>query len=244
MKQSTGLICLTAIALAMPAIAEETRELDAHEHGHGALNIAIEGDQLAIELEVPGFDIVGFEYEAESDADVAAIKTALDTLAEPLKLFGLPEGAGCVLTSFEAELHSDEDDHDEHDHEDEHDEEHAEGKDDDHDHDHGEEHDEAHDEEHDEEHGEEGHDDDHKDEHDHDHDEEHADEEAGETHSEFHGEYLFTCDSIDKVTSIDLTYFTVFPNAEELEVQVVSPSGAALLEATPEDAILDLTKAN
>ena len=48
------------------AIAEETRrELDAHQHGHGSLTIAIEGGQVQMALEVPGADIVGFEHAAE-----------------------------------------------------------------------------------------------------------------------------------------------------------------------------------
>ena len=34
------------------------RELDAHQHGHGVVNIAIEDQTLWIELEAPGADIV------------------------------------------------------------------------------------------------------------------------------------------------------------------------------------------
>lgn len=105
--------CATLLALT-PALAEETRELDAHEHGHGALNIAIEGAQIQVELEVPGFDIVGFEYEAETDADKAKITAALDTLGDPTTVLALPKGAGCEVIEAKAELHG-EDDHDDHD---------------------------------------------------------------------------------------------------------------------------------
>ncbi len=232
MMMKRVLLCSAAVSLAWPALAEDSRELSAHEHGSGALNIAIEGDQLAMELEVPGFDIVGFEYEATTDADKAAIEAAMETLGDPLALFVLPEAAGCAVTEASVELHGDEE-HDEHDHE-----EHAEGEDHDHeehaegeDHDH-EEHAEGEDHDH-EEHAEgEAHDD-------HDH-EEHAEEAS---HSEFHAEYLMTCNDMAALNRIELSYFATFENAEELEVQLVTEKGAALMEATPEEPVLDLSDA-
>ena len=41
--------------------AEETRQVDKHEHGVGELNIATEGDVIEFEFMIPGADIVGFE---------------------------------------------------------------------------------------------------------------------------------------------------------------------------------------
>ncbi|PIB26871.1 hypothetical protein BFP76_10385 [Amylibacter kogurei] len=134
-----------AVATA-PAYAEEKRQMDAHEHGVGQLNIAIEASQIAMELHAPGADIVGFEYVAESEKDRAMVETALATLSNPLDLFQFPAGAGCSVVEASSELESEE-----HAHDDEH------GEHDDHDEDH------AHD-DHDEEHA-------HEDEHDH---EEHA----------------------------------------------------------------------
>ncbi|MDB9707907.1 DUF2796 domain-containing protein, partial [Planktotalea frisia] len=82
---------LTAVALltALPVFAEDSRQLDAHEHGVGALNIAIDGTSVAMEFHAPGADIVGFEYSAKSDADLAAIETAIAALNAPLDLFVL-----------------------------------------------------------------------------------------------------------------------------------------------------------
>jgi hypothetical protein len=115
-------LAATAIAAA-PAIAEETRHLDAHEHGVGQLDIAFDGQQIAMELHAPGADIVGFEYMAESKEDRAAVDAAVATLAKPLDLFVLPDTAGCSVVQASAALES-EDGHD--DHEDEHaEEEHA-----------------------------------------------------------------------------------------------------------------------
>ncbi len=106
-------LAASAIAAA-PAIAEETRHLDAHEHGVGQLDIAFDGQQIAMELHAPGADIVGFEYMAESKEDRAAVDAAVATLAKPLDLFVLPDTAGCSVVQASAALES-EDGHDDHD---------------------------------------------------------------------------------------------------------------------------------
>ena len=158
------------------ALAEDQRQLDAHEHGVGQLNIAIEGNELVMELTAPGADIVGFEHAAESDADKQAVAAALELLEQPLSLLGLPEAAGCTVThahaALESDAHEEHDEHDEHHHDKKH-EEHAE---------HDEHHEDHEHEEHDE----------HAEHDEHHHDEKH--EEHGEaTHSEFHAEYALTC---------------------------------------------------
>jgi hypothetical protein len=183
--------------LASPAFADETRQLDAHEHGVGELNIAFDGNTVAMELHAPGADIVGFEYAAQSSEDRAAIEAAVATLARPLDLFVLPEAAQCTITQASAELESEHahDDHGDH-------EEHAEG--------------EAHD--------------------DHEH-EEHADK-AG--HTEFHAEYLLTCADPGAISGIAFAYFDTFENARELEVQIVTASGAQAFGVERDEPTLDL----
>ncbi|MEM7669021.1 MAG: DUF2796 domain-containing protein [Pseudomonadota bacterium] len=84
--------------------AQETRDLGAHEHGHSSLNIAIEGTQIAMELEAPGADIVGFEHEAKTAEDRAKLDAAIAGLSKPLSLFVLPSAAGCTVTSSSAGL--------------------------------------------------------------------------------------------------------------------------------------------
>lgn len=110
------------------AVAEESRGLGAHEHGSGTLNIAIEDDSIAMELEAPGADIVGFEYAARSATDRATVDSAISDLARPLDLFVLPAAAGCtVIEARIALIGEDEHDHAEADHHDhEEDEHHAE----------------------------------------------------------------------------------------------------------------------
>lgn len=205
--------CLLATTALSAAADEKHRDLDAHEHGVGQLNIAIEANQIAIELEAPGADIVGFEHAAESDGDKARIKEALATLGAPMKLFTLPEKAGCKLAKAEVELHSEgEEEHDKHD-----DDDHAEKMNDDHDHD--------------------GHAEKKDDDHDHD---EHEHDEGG-THSEFQATYTLACADTSAIAAIDLPYFSKFPNAKELEVQLVSEKGANKFEVERDAPRLDLS---
>jgi hypothetical protein len=202
---------IAGIALsATPSLAEETTQLDAHEHGVGQLNIAFDENKIAMELHAPGADIVGFEYGAKSDADLAAIDAALQTLSDPLGLFLIPEAASCIVITAHAKLESEDSDHDDHD---------EEGHDD-------------HDEEGHDDHDEEGHDD---------HDEEgHDDHDKAPGHTEFHAEYLLECANLTEISAITFSYFEIFPNALELEVQVISDKGATAFEIERDVAKLDL----
>jgi len=106
MKTLTSIIFFI---IASPVFSEDARQLNAHEHGIGALNIAIEAPLVVMEFHAPGADIVGFEYAAKSDADLAAISAALKTLEAPLDLFVLPRAARCAVQAVQVELKSDAD---------------------------------------------------------------------------------------------------------------------------------------
>jgi hypothetical protein len=99
-------ITILGLALAvLPAAAEEEhRELGAHEHGHGTLDIAIEKTRVTMELETPGMDIVGFEHEAESKEQKAAVEKAVAQLADALSLFKMPASAGCKVAEAKVEI--------------------------------------------------------------------------------------------------------------------------------------------
>jgi Protein of unknown function (DUF2796) len=123
---------LAAVAMTASLRAEEEhRELGPHVHGHGTLDIAVENQRVAMELEVPGMDIVGFEHEASTDAQKAVLEKAKAELAKPLTLFKLPASAGCKVQEAKVALEAE----DEHEHEEHHDakEEHDEHADADHD---------------------------------------------------------------------------------------------------------------
>lgn len=83
---------------------EDRRELGPHVHGYGTLAIAFEANNVQMELAAPGMDIVGFEHEAETAEQKSAVETALADLKEPLKLFALPDSAGCAVTSADVKV--------------------------------------------------------------------------------------------------------------------------------------------
>jgi hypothetical protein len=103
-------VCLAA---AGAGYAQE-RQLGAHEHGRGTLDIALEGSRLSMELEAPGADIVGFEHAANTEKQKAALAAAEKQLAAAGTLFQLPPAAGCVLKEAKVAVEA-EGDHD-HDH--------------------------------------------------------------------------------------------------------------------------------
>lgn len=97
-----------ALGATVATAQEERRELGAHEHGHAALNIAVEGKRVAMEFRAPGMDVVGFEHEAATDADKAAVRRAEAALKDPLALFVLPSAAGCKVVTAKVGLEAEE----------------------------------------------------------------------------------------------------------------------------------------
>lgn len=128
MRRPILLAAAILVLTAFQASAESKRQMAAHQHGHGTLNLAVEGQTLQMELEVPSTDIVGFEHAARSAGDQAKVKAADKKLSEPLMLFALPAAAGCKITSssvmVEGEKGNKESGHDAHRHS--HDEKHQE----------------------------------------------------------------------------------------------------------------------
>jgi hypothetical protein len=98
----------SAAAVSLPALAH--REAGAHKHGRGTLNIAVEGNKVTMELEVPGVDIVGFEHVAKSRRDKQAVEKAKAQLQAPLALFKLPAAADCRVAEAKVAFGADEDD--------------------------------------------------------------------------------------------------------------------------------------
>lgn len=121
------LVPLMLVLVHSAAAAQQSRELNAHEHGHSNVNIAFGDTEVAIELEAPGADIVGFEYEAETPEDRARIEDVIAELSRPLALFVMPEAARCTLVEASTHLvsgdrtgaHDHGEDHAGHEHDDE-----------------------------------------------------------------------------------------------------------------------------
>jgi hypothetical protein len=96
-----GILCGAAGSTALAA----ERQHDAHQHGIGQLNIAVEAGTVRIELSAPGADIVGFEHMATNETERAALSNAAARLRDGAALFVFPAEAGCTLEA--SEVHSD-----------------------------------------------------------------------------------------------------------------------------------------
>jgi hypothetical protein len=105
MRIGTAIAVLCCLLL-QPAVAQERRELGAHQHGHGRLNIAIEGTRVSMELEVPCNDVVGFEHAAKTKAQRTAVQKAKTQLGTPQSLFRFPAAAGCTLKQADVKIES------------------------------------------------------------------------------------------------------------------------------------------
>lgn len=80
---------------------EEHASLDKHEHGLAALNVALDGNTLEIQLESPAMNLLGFEHAASSADDQAKVAAARRQLEQPQALFALPIEAQCTLREHE-----------------------------------------------------------------------------------------------------------------------------------------------
>ena len=95
-----GLRYLIALLLMLPCFANaepSKRQLGAHDHGYGKLNLAIEDQTVTVELETPAYNIVGFEHSPEGEKEKNIFKNAMSTLKNGSKLFLFSETAGCKL---------------------------------------------------------------------------------------------------------------------------------------------------
>ena len=71
--------------------------LSAHEHGLSKMNIVQDHHKLFIEIEMPGHDVVGFEYKAKTKEDKNKVKEALMLLKNPINVIKIPIKAKCDL---------------------------------------------------------------------------------------------------------------------------------------------------
>jgi ABC-type Zn2+ transport system substrate-binding protein/surface adhesin len=193
--------------------AETKRELGAHQHGHGTLNMAMEGNRLLIELHAPGADIVGFEHRARTDSDKAAIEKAKATLGEPLALFTIPAAAACRVEAAKVALVA------ESGHGHGHNQEKEKPVQAGHGHGHGHSHS----------HGESRHG--------------YGHEQGSDPHSEFRAEYALVCDRPDAITTMAFPYFEKFPGAQSLTVNMVTDHGQMKYDAARGNPRIELKRA-
>jgi len=65
---------------ALPTVAQIERQHAAHVHGEGSGSLAIDAESLSMVLEMPGFNVVGFEHAPNNSAQRAELQNALSIL--------------------------------------------------------------------------------------------------------------------------------------------------------------------
>lgn len=119
----TGLLLVLNVAVADD---EGHRQLGAHVHGTGQLDVVLDGDRLLIELTAPGANIVGFEHAPETTEQEQVLSDALALLENSSELFALSAEAGCAVEEamVETDLMATDEHHDDHEHAGDHDQDH------------------------------------------------------------------------------------------------------------------------
>lgn len=129
----------------------ETRQHGVHVHGMGKLNVAMESNELYLELISPAANIVGFEHKPETEKEKQTVEAAMAMLEKGDGVFIFTKKAECRLQESHIKgdvFDSHHEEHDEHHDgkEDKHDDHHT-AKEDKHDHHHADEavgHDDSH----------------------------------------------------------------------------------------------------
>ena len=223
MRPAAALAPVLLAGAAFATSQDEHREHAAHEHGHGTLDIVVEGEELVIELRIPAVNVVGFEHAPRDQAEREAVRRALVPFGDAASVVVVPSGAECEVEEAEADIRSmaDEGDHEGDRRRD------GEG----HDHD-----DDRH-----------GTDEPAKDEHEereaHEEHEEHeaqGSDSGAEAHSELHATYRFHCHVPQRLDRIDVRVFEHLRDAEEVDVRVVTPSAQLAMELRPGSTVVEL----
>jgi hypothetical protein len=100
MKKFLGSFAVIGAFLAsgLPASAHE-----AHVHGLARMNLAVDGQEVEIELDSPLANFVSFEHEPETDAQKQEVRRMAATLRKAEALFILPVEAKCRLEKVSLE---------------------------------------------------------------------------------------------------------------------------------------------
>ena len=112
---------LGAAASADTGRSMSRRQAGRHEHGTSTLNVAIDGNTLAIELSGPAANFIGFEHAPHTAEQTTRLASALTALKEGERLFSTPSGAECrsikadvTPPTFPADGTAENDDEDDH----------------------------------------------------------------------------------------------------------------------------------
>ena len=201
------MFCLLIVSLPSLLSAqfdEPMRQHDAHVHGEATGNLALDESILRLELDIPAYNLIGFEHAPVNAEQQALLDGTIETL-EQLAWIELDPRGQCQGLTVDVHTHGMETAQEEsHEHVDHEHSEHDHAAHEHGDHDHG-----AH------EHG----DHDHADHGDHDHDQGH-DHEHG--HGSFHLVAEFDCAAATSLDWIDIDLFSDYSANESLRLDVLT----------------------
>ena len=93
-------LVLVCVFVSFDILAQVARQKDSHEHGAAKLMIAMEGEKLQVEFEVPSESLIGFEHLPKSQSNRKNFNEAIKNLSDPSKLFSTPFKAECLLVGM------------------------------------------------------------------------------------------------------------------------------------------------
>ena len=246
-------VSLLAASGAFAASEDGHREHDPHEHGHGALDIVLEGEDLVAELRIPAVNVVGFEHAPRDDAEREAVHKAVARFSDAASVLVPSADAACEIEDVEAEIAGtdhdgpwrvgaeveaeeghdhDADAHAKEEHEKEEHAKHEHEKEGHAKHEHEKEGHAKHDHDGEEEHA--------KHEHEHEH-EEHDGDSGMEAHSELHATYRFHCHAPERLARIDVRVFELLLDAEEIGVRVVTATAQTAMDLHPGETVVEIS---
>ncbi len=94
---------LAVLYLTLAAGAKAHGPGHAHQHGIARLEVSIEGQQLALRLEAPLHDLIGFERPPRRPAEQERARRLLERFREPQRLFTLSAEAQCTPVQAKVE---------------------------------------------------------------------------------------------------------------------------------------------
>jgi hypothetical protein len=94
-------IAAAATLLAVTAQADEMHDHGKHVHGEVALNVAVEGGTLTVEIDTPAAQVLGFEKSPRNEAERAAVTSAEAWFRSGREMVGVPTAAACRLASVD-----------------------------------------------------------------------------------------------------------------------------------------------
>jgi hypothetical protein len=93
-----------SLFVSISAHAASSHQHEAHVHGDGALNIAIDATDLQLELKVPGANVVGFEHAPKTAEQRERLSKAMTRLAAPANWLRIQPAGVCELEHMSIEL--------------------------------------------------------------------------------------------------------------------------------------------